>query len=93
MRTYRCWILSGVLGNIVGMLGELVSPLFIGMIIDAILKKDKDEINLLIKIWIIITVSSSVVNGFVAFMLHSLTQRIGYKLRKDVYRSILLKDV
>ena len=62
-REFRCQILIGLFGNIIGMAAELSSPLFIGLIIDAVLKKDKDEINRLVIIWIIITGSSSIVNG------------------------------
>lgn len=46
------------------MTAELVSPLYIGFIIDAILAKKKDEVNRLVIIWMSITVVSSIINGF-----------------------------
>lgn len=80
-RTYRCQIILGLLGNIVGMAAELLSPLYVGYIIDAIIKRDKDQVNNLVIIWMSITVGSSVINGLQAFILNNLTQKIGYKLR------------
>lgn len=80
-RTYRGQIILGLLGNIVGMAAELLSPLYVGYIIDAIIKRDKDQVNNLVIIWMSITVGSSVINGLQAFILNNLTQKIGYKLR------------
>ena len=57
-------MILGLVGNIGGMTAELVSPLYIGFIIDAILAKKKDEVNRLVIIWMSITVVSSIINGF-----------------------------
>ena len=92
-REFRGQILIGLFGNIIGMAAELSSPLFIGLIIDAVLKKDKDEINRLVIIWIVITGSSSIVNGLQSFLLNYLTHKIGRKLRADLFRNMMLKDI
>ena len=92
-REFRCQILIGLCGNIIGMAAELTSPLFIGYIIDAILKKDKEQIESLVKIWIAITVSSSFINGLQSFVMNYLTQKIGRKLRGDLFRNMMLKDI
>lgn len=81
MRTYRCQLFFGLIGNIGGMAAELVSPLYVGFIIDAILAKKKEEVERLVIIWMTITVTSSIINGLQNFLLNDLTQKIGYKLR------------
>lgn len=90
---YRCQIIIGLVGNVVGMAAELTSPLFIGYIIDAIVAKNKEDINRLVIIWLIITVSSSIVNGLQTFLMNLLTQKIGFKLRQDLYTAIMMKDI
>jgi ABC-type multidrug transport system fused ATPase/permease subunit len=50
-----CW---GFLFNILGMVGEFASPLFIGLVIDAIVKGDQDEVVFLIVVWMIINTVS-----------------------------------
>ena len=61
--TYKCQIIVGLLGNVIGMTAELVSPLYVGYIIDAIVAKQTDEIDRLVIIWMSITVASRIVNG------------------------------
>jgi hypothetical protein len=39
--------------NIVGMVGEFVTPLFIGKVIDAIVDSKWDDVNQLIWIWMV----------------------------------------
>lgn len=39
-RTYKCQIMVGLIGNVVGMAAELLSPLYVGYIIDAIIVRD-----------------------------------------------------
>ena len=63
------------------MTAELVSPLYVGFIIDAIVEKKMEEIDRLVIIWMSITVASSILNGLQTFLLNELTQKIGFKLR------------
>lgn len=63
------------------MTAELVSPLYVGFIIDAIVEKKMEEIDRLVIIWMSITVASSILNGLQTFLLNDLTQKIGFKLR------------
>lgn len=44
IKKHRCLLIVGFLLNLVGMVGEFISPLFIGWVIDAIVKKDWDEV-------------------------------------------------
>lgn len=92
-RTHRSLILIGLLGNIIGMTAELTSPLFIGFIIDAVIAKDKQEIERLVMIWLTITISSSVINGLQSFLMNYLTHKIGNNLRQDIFKNIMLKDI
>jgi len=50
---HRCLFGFGLFMNIAGMIGEFVTPLFIGMVIDAIVAKDWDRVNTLIWQWMI----------------------------------------
>lgn len=45
------------------MAAELVNPLFVGYIIDAIIAKDRAVIDKYVIIWMGITVTSSFING------------------------------
>ena len=82
-QTYKCQIIVGLLGNIFGMTAELVSPLYVGFIIDAIVEKKMEEIDRLVIIWMSITVASSILNGLQTFLLNDLTQKIGFIVLKN----------
>lgn len=91
--TYRCQIILGLLGNVIGMAAELLSPLYVGYIIDAIILRDKEQVKTLVITWMTITVSSSIINGLQGFILNVVTQKIGHKLRKDLFSEIMRKDI
>lgn len=92
-RTYRCQIIIGLIGNVVGMAAELLSPLYVGYIIDAIIERDMEKVKNLCVIWMAITVSSSFINGLQGFILNWVTHKIGHKLRKDLFIEIMSKDI
>lgn len=92
-RKYRCHIISVISMSIVGMSAELVSPLFVGYIIDAILTKDREMIDRLIIIWMSITVSSSVVNGFQSYLGNLLSHKVGFQLRQEYFEKLMSMDI
>jgi len=45
---HKCLMAFGLLMNLAGMVGEFVTPLFIGWVIDAIVHSDYDKVNTLV---------------------------------------------
>jgi len=81
MNQYSCSIKVGIALNVFSLGSELSSPLFVGYIIDAIIAKNRDEINRLVVIWMCITVVASIIGGIQTYIMQTLAQKIGYKLR------------
>ena len=75
-----------------GMVGEFVTPLFIGYIIDAIIELDYDQVNEYVIIWCCFNVFGSFIQGCQKYLFAMLTERIGYEIRRDVFKSIITKD-
>ena len=88
------WLL--VLGfalNILGMMGEFASPLFIGWVIDAIVRGDFPEVQELIIWWMIINTAGAIFGGLQRYVFAVTTEKIGQALRQDVFDEIIHKDV
>jgi ABC-type bacteriocin/lantibiotic exporter with double-glycine peptidase domain len=56
-------MILGLLFNLLGMVGEFASPLFIGLVIDAIVKEDFDNVTRLTIIWMIINTAGAIFAG------------------------------
>jgi len=63
IKKFKCLLAWGFLFNILGMIGEFASPLFIGLVIDAIVLGDQDEVVYLIVIWMIINTVSYILGN------------------------------
>ena len=90
---YKGLMLLGLFLNILGMVGEFISPLFIGWVIDAIVKKDFKEVQNLVVWWLIINSSSAVFAGIQRFVFQLTTEKIGYDIRQDLFEEIVKKDI
>jgi ATP-binding cassette subfamily B protein len=93
VKKHRGLLLVGFVLQIVGMVGEFSSPLFIGLVIDAIREKDMDRVKELVIYWVIINTASAVFSGIQRFVFQLTTERIGMDLRQDVFEEIIHKDV
>jgi uncharacterized membrane protein YedE/YeeE len=59
IKKYSCLMFWGFFFNVTGMVGEFVTPLFIGMVIDAITEEDYDYVSTLVIYWMIFNVVST----------------------------------
>ena len=60
---FKCLMGLGLLFNLLGMVGEFASPLFIGLVIDAIVKGDFDEVKYLTIMWMVINTAGAFFAG------------------------------
>jgi len=93
LRRYRGLLISGLILNILGMVGEFVAPLFIGKVIDAISAKDEAEVKWLVVLWMIFNCAGAVFAGINRFVFSILTERIGRDIRQDLFEEIIKKEV
>lgn len=63
IKKHRCLMSFGILLQFAGMAGEFANPLFIGWVIDAITKKDMDQVTTLVIYWMIINAVASSLSG------------------------------
>jgi len=68
---------AGFVLNILGMVGEFVSPLFIGWVVDAIVASDAKEVRRLIVWWMIFNTAGAFFAGMQRFVFQVLTEKIG----------------
>ena len=68
LKQYRCLMYLGFLLNICGMVGEFVTPAYIGFVIDAITAKNFDQVNTLVIQWLIINGAGAVLSGLQRFI-------------------------
>lgn len=45
--------------NVLGMVGTVVTPLFIGMVIDAIIAEDRDKVKTITILWMIFNLTGA----------------------------------
>jgi ABC-type bacteriocin/lantibiotic exporter with double-glycine peptidase domain len=63
VKKHKWLMFFGFVTNIAGMVGEFVSPLFIGWVVDAVTKRDFAEVRKIIILWMIFnTVSKNILN-------------------------------
>lgn len=93
LRKYKCFMISGLALNILGMIGEFAAPLFIGWVIDAITRKAREEVTKLVIQWMIFNVAGAIFAGLNRFIFQILTERIGRDLRQDVFEEIINQEV
>jgi len=93
IKTFKCLLIIGLAFNLLGMVGEFASPLFIGWVIDAIVDSDFDRVTELIIWWMIINTSGAIFGGFQRYVFQVTTEKIGQALRQDVFDEIVHKDV
>lgn len=58
VKKFKCLLVLGFVFNILGMVGEFASPLFIGLVIDSIVEEDQDQVVYLIILWMSINTVS-----------------------------------
>jgi len=81
LKQYKCLMYLGFLLNILGMVGEFVTPAYIGFVIDAITAKDFDKVNTLVIQWLIINGAGAILSGLQRFIFQLITESIGLSLR------------
>ena len=74
---FRCLMIAGFVLNILGMVGEFVSPLFIGWVVDAIVAAEPTEVRRLIIWWMIFNTAGAFFAGMQRFVFQMLTEKIG----------------
>lgn len=90
----NCGILSlTMLLNIGGMAGELLSPLFIGWVIQAIIAEDYERVNRTIIYWVIISSCGSLASFISSYGYTMIANYTGQQLRQELFEVILQKDV
>jgi len=60
---FKCLMIAGFALNILGMVGEFVSPLFIGWVVDAIVAAEPAEVRRLIIWWMIFNTAGAFFAG------------------------------
>lgn len=60
IKKYKGIMIAGFILQLAGMVGEFASPLFIGMVVDAISNKDMDRVKQLVVYWLIINSVSNI---------------------------------
>lgn len=85
MRKHRGLLGIGFILQIIGMVGEFSSPLFIGLVIDAIREKNMDRVKELVIYWVIINTASAIFSGIMRFVFQLVTERVGMDLRQDLF--------
>mmetsp|Transcript_17902 Transcript_17902/g.27684 ORF Transcript_17902/g.27684 Transcript_17902/m.27684 type:complete len:153 (+) Transcript_17902:3-461(+) len=68
VKTYKVLLFWGFIFNILGMVGEFASPLFIGLVIDEIVAQDQDQVVYLIVLWMIINTAGAIFAGIQRFI-------------------------
>ena len=86
-------MILGFVLSIFGMVGEFISPLYIGWVIDAITSSDMAEVKHLILWWMIFNTSGAIFAGLQSFTFQLTTQKIGKNLIQDVFEQIINKDI
>jgi len=74
-------MIFGFFLNILGMIGEFLSPLFIGWVIDAIVNNDLPEVKNIIMWWMITNTLGAIFAGIQRYIFQITTERIGQSLR------------
>lgn len=67
VRKHRCLMILGFILSIFGMVGEFISPLYIGWVIDAITNSDMPAVKNLILWWMIFNTSGAIFAGLQSF--------------------------
>ena len=93
VKKFKCLMGLGLLFNILGLVGEFVNPLFIGLVIDAIVKKDFKEVNFLTILWLVLNTAGSLFSGIQRYIFQIITERIGQELRQNLFEEVMRKDV
>lgn len=83
----------GLLFNILGMVGEFASPLFIGLVIDAIVNENFDEVKFLTIMWMIINTAGALFAGIQRYIFQMTTEKIGQDLRQSLFDNVISKDI
>jgi ABC-type bacteriocin/lantibiotic exporter with double-glycine peptidase domain len=78
---FKILMFFGFTLNILGMIGEFVSPLFIGWVIDAIVASDQGQVRNLIMWWMIFNTTGAFFAGLQRYVFQILTEKIGQALR------------
>lgn len=81
LKQYRGLMYLGFLFNILGMVGEFVTPAYIGFVIDAITAKKFESVNTLVIQWLIINGCGAILSGLQRFVFQLITESIGLSLR------------
>ena len=61
---HKCLMGFGLVLNLAGMVGEFVTPLFIGKVVDAIVLKEYDHVNTLVWQWMVFNAVSNIYRAF-----------------------------
>lgn len=73
----KCLMAAGLFLNLLGMVGEFASPLFIGLVVDAIVAKNQDDVKRLIMWWMVVNTAGAFFAGVQRFVFALLTEKIG----------------
>lgn len=82
---HKMLMFFGFLTNLAGMVGEFVSPLFIGWVVDAITESDFKRVKEIIILWMIMNTIGAFFSGVQRYVFQITTERIGQDLRQDVF--------
>jgi len=82
---FKCLMITGLMFNVLGMVGEFANPLFIGLVIDQIVKEDFDQVNFLTIVWMIVNTSGAIFGGIQRYIFQITTERIGQSMRYTLF--------
>lgn len=88
-----CLMTIGLFFSLLSLGGDVVTPLFQGWVITAIIEKDWDKCLRLATILFIINVAVGVFSGLQTYFFGWIANNIGKELRQDLFDEIMQKDV
>ena len=68
VKKYKCLMVIGLIFNLLGMVGEFTSPLFIGWVIDAIVRNSIEDVRDLTIMWMIVNTCGAIFQGAQSFI-------------------------
>ena len=76
IKKYKCILYFGFFLSIFGLTGQLLTPLIIGKVIDAITDKDYDRVNYLVGVFMILQITS-IFSGLQKYVFSLITEKFG----------------
>lgn len=89
----KWWLALGFPFMCLASLGDMVVPIFIGMVIDAMEEGNQEAVVDIIKIWVIFLTIGAFCTFFNKIIFGYTCELIGTRIREDLFEKVIRKDV